>query len=84
MPADLDTAAPGAEDYLNELNRTLMERLQQEGEAFVTNAVIEGRYLLRACVVNFRTTAADIAALPRIVTRIGRIIDAELRPAPLR
>jgi glutamate/tyrosine decarboxylase-like PLP-dependent enzyme len=84
VPADLDRAAPGAEDYLNELNRTVMERLQQEGEAFVTNAVIEGRYLLRACVVNFRTTAADIAALPRIVTRIGRMIDAELRPAPLR
>lgn len=84
VPADLDTAAPGADDYLNELNRTLMERLQQSGEAFFTNAVIDGRYLLRACIVNFRTTAADIAALPGIVTRIGRDLDAELRPAPLR
>jgi hypothetical protein len=28
--------------------------------------------VLRACVVNFRTTRDDIAALPEIVTRHGR------------
>jgi glutamate/tyrosine decarboxylase-like PLP-dependent enzyme len=84
VPAGLDTAAAGAEEYLNELNRAIMEGIQQGGEAFVTNAVIDGRYLLRACIVNFRTTAADIAALPGIVARMGRSLDTELRPAPLR
>ncbi|MGH7554243.1 MAG: pyridoxal phosphate-dependent decarboxylase family protein, partial [Longimicrobiales bacterium] len=84
VPAGLDSDAPDVDDYLNELNRAIMDGMQQGGEAFVTNAVIDGRYLLRACVVNFRTTAADVAALPHIVTRIGRSLDEQLRPASLR
>jgi aromatic-L-amino-acid decarboxylase len=80
VPVGLDTKAPGAEDYLNDLNRSVMEGLQQGGEAFVTNAVIGGRFLLRACIVNFHTTAADIAALPDIVTRIGRELAAGAAP----
>ena len=43
----------------------------------------DGRFLLRACIVNFRTTAEDIEALPGIVARLGGAVDAELRPAEL-
>ena len=42
-------------------------------------AIVEGTILLRACVVNFRTSLEDIEALPGIVTRIGREIDATMR-----
>jgi len=45
--------------------------------------VIRGKYALRACVVNFRTSLEDIEALPKVVTRIGREVDAERRPAEL-
>ena len=38
------------------------------------------RFLLRACIVNFRTTDADVAAIPAIVAGVGRVVDAELRP----
>ncbi len=31
-------------------------------------------------VVNFRTTLADIEALPGIVIRLGRAVDGEMRP----
>ena len=44
------------EGYLNDLNRELLTRLQQGGEAYLSNAVIGGKYALRACIVNFRTT----------------------------
>lgn len=84
VPGALDTATSGAEDYVSDLNRAVLDRLQREGDAFVTHAVIDGRYVLRACFVNFRTTAADVAALPELVVRIGREIDAERRPARLR
>lgn len=84
VPADLDASTRAAEDYLNDLNRAIMERMQSSGEAFLTNAVVHGRFLLRACVVNFRTTPADIAALPEIVSRIGRAVDDERRPTTLR
>jgi aromatic-L-amino-acid decarboxylase len=79
VPRDLRGAA-AAEPYLNALNETLLARLKLGGELFVTNAVLDGRFLLRACIVNFRTTDADVAAIPAIVVRAGRAVDAELRP----
>jgi len=50
----------------------------------VSNAIVNDRYALRACCVNFRTTHADIASIPGIVERVGTELDAELRPANLR
>jgi hypothetical protein len=49
----------------------------------VSNAVVGGRYLLRACIVNFHTSQTDVDALPEIVVRIGRALDAESRPKEL-
>jgi aromatic-L-amino-acid/L-tryptophan decarboxylase len=83
VPGDLRSQVgdEAAERHLDALNRELLDRLQRGGEAFVSNAIIGGRYLLRACIVNFHTARADVEALPEIVSRIGRIVDAELRPA---
>ena len=69
-----------AERHLDALNRALLDRLQRGGEAFVSNAVVGGRYVLRACIVNFHTDRADVEAVPEIVARVGRTVDAALRP----
>ena len=47
----------------------------------MSNAVVRGTFLLRACVVNFRTTLADMEALPVIFVRHGDEADRALRPA---
>ena len=52
-----------AEPYLNRLNERLMTELQLGGRVFPSNAVLDGRFALRACIVNFRTEMADIDAL---------------------
>jgi glutamate/tyrosine decarboxylase-like PLP-dependent enzyme len=82
VPKDLrqrvGDAAP--EEHLNRLNQELLDRLQKDGETFVSNAVVRGRYVLRDCIVNFNTTVADVDALPEIVARNGRRIDDEPRP----
>ena len=80
VPSDV-VGRDDREEYLNRLNTALLERLQSGGEVFVSNAVMDGAYLLRACIVNFRTTRADVEALPAIVMRVGREVDAELRLA---
>jgi aromatic-L-amino-acid/L-tryptophan decarboxylase len=72
-----------AERHLDALNRKLLDRLQRGGQAFVSNAVVDGRYVLRACIVNFHTALADVEAVPEIVAQMGRTVDAELRPAIL-
>jgi len=81
VPADLRTRLQEeqVESYLDALNRELLDRLQRGGETFVSNAVVDGRYLLRACIVNFHTAQADVEAVPEIVARIGQRVDSELR-----
>lgn len=58
-----------------------LRRLQQGGEASLSNAVIGGIYALRACIVNFRTTLQDVEALLPVIVRIGRQVDAAIRPS---
>jgi len=72
------------ESYLNELNTQLVNRLQASGEAFLSNAVIHGAFVLRACIVNFRTSLEDVRAVTEIVVRMGRELDAALRPTELK
>ena len=80
VPDDLPPNFPQREDYLNALNTAVLDKVRWEGEAFLSNAVLNGAFTLRACVVNFRTSAEDIAALPDSVARIGRELDATMRP----
>ncbi len=86
VPRDLRRSDRSAseDEYLNDLNQELLNRLQAGGEAFVSNAVVGGKFLLRACVVNFRTKLGDVEALPGIVLRLGREVDAEKRAAGIR
>jgi aromatic-L-amino-acid/L-tryptophan decarboxylase len=81
VPADLRARVgePAVEDHLDALNRELLDRLQRGGEVFVSNAVVGSRYVLRACIVNFHTTLEDVEAVPGIVVRLGRAVDAQLR-----
>jgi glutamate/tyrosine decarboxylase-like PLP-dependent enzyme len=79
-----DVGDEQTERYLDALNRELLDQLQRGGEAFVSNAVIRGRYALRACIVNFHTDLVDVEALPDIVVRVAQRVDADLRPAAAR
>jgi glutamate/tyrosine decarboxylase-like PLP-dependent enzyme len=80
VPHDLKAGGKDIEPYLNQLNREILARIESGGEAFVSNAIIDGKFALRACIVNFRTNASHIEALPRLVVRLGKAADAELRP----
>jgi glutamate/tyrosine decarboxylase-like PLP-dependent enzyme len=53
----------GAEPALAAHNRALMERLQSEGRAFVTNAELDGRFALRACILHPQTSESDLDLL---------------------
>jgi aromatic-L-amino-acid/L-tryptophan decarboxylase len=83
VPRDLKPGDKEVESYLNLLNNELMTRIQKSGEAFLSNAVVNGTFLLRACIVNFRTSLADIEALPEIIARLGAELDRSMRPQAL-
>ena len=81
VPRDLRPVAPTAETetYLQRLNQELLTRVERSGEAFLSTATVNGRFALRACIVNFRTSLADIEALLPLLARLGRDADRALR-----
>jgi aromatic-L-amino-acid decarboxylase len=81
VPPDLRAQLGSAEveTYLDELNRRLLTAVEKSGEAFLSNAVVGGRFVLRACIVNFHTSLGDIEALPPLISRLGREADTSMR-----
>ena len=71
VPPDVDRR-PDDQSALNVLNERLLDALQWSGRAYVSNALVNGRYVLRACIVNFRTDRPDLEALIEAVVDIGR------------
>jgi aromatic-L-amino-acid decarboxylase len=85
VPPDLPAEPAGERDaYLEELNRRIMTEIQLDGRVFYSNAVIDGRFVLRSCLVNFRTEARDMDAVVEVTAEIGAKLDQELRPESLR
>jgi aromatic-L-amino-acid/L-tryptophan decarboxylase len=70
---------PGAAD-LDGLNRRLLDLVQAEGRVFLTSTQLDGRLALRACIVNFRTTADDLDVLLDTLADAGKRVSAERRP----
>ena len=64
-------APPNAAD-VDALNRKLLEIVQSEGKVFLTGTELDGRFALRACIVNFRTTEADLDLLLDVIAEAGQ------------
>ena len=66
--------SPQTEREVDESNRRVLEILVGEGSAYMSPTYLEGRYALRACIVNFRTRSEDIHFLIDEILRIGRAV----------
>jgi len=71
----------GSPERLDELNKRIMETLQAEGSVFVTNAMLRSRFALRACILHYATSEADLAALVAAVSDAGiRMLSEAAKP----
>jgi glutamate/tyrosine decarboxylase-like PLP-dependent enzyme len=52
---------------LDRLNERIMVGVQQAGSSYLSNATVNGRFALRGCVLNYRTTRQDMEILLRDV-----------------
>jgi len=68
----------GVESKLDELNSRIMTSIQRSGRAYVSSATLNGKFALRACITNFRTTRADVDMTLEIIRDAGRRIEREL------
>jgi len=72
--------APHGAGDLDVLNRQLLDIAQREGQVFLTSTQLDGRLVLRACIVNFRTNEADLDFLLDGLAEAGqRVLNEELR-----
>ena len=62
---------------LDELNLRILRMTQRRGRVYVSNATIHGKFALRACIVNHRTTSADVEAVVDEVLKVGKELSSE-------
>jgi glutamate/tyrosine decarboxylase-like PLP-dependent enzyme len=55
--------SPDEERDLDRLNERVMVAVQRSGGSYLSNATVNGRFALRGCVLNYRTTRQDMATL---------------------
>jgi glutamate/tyrosine decarboxylase-like PLP-dependent enzyme len=65
-------AAADREEQLDRLNAALLDELRATGRAFLSSTRLRGRVTLRLCFVNWRTTAADVEEVVRLLVEIGQ------------
>jgi glutamate/tyrosine decarboxylase-like PLP-dependent enzyme len=75
--AATDTARAEVNAKLNRLNERIMGRIQRGGQAYLSNAMLRGRFALRACIINFRTTRADIDLTLQGVQEAAQAVEAQ-------
>lgn len=63
--------------YLNELNNALEHALAADGRALMTGTELNGRKVLRACIVNHRATWEGIEQTLRLIRELGEKLHAE-------
>jgi aromatic-L-amino-acid/L-tryptophan decarboxylase len=68
-PAQLRNQSTKAIDAFNE---RLLVALQRDGSSYLSNAMLGGRFALRGCVLNYRTTLRDMEILLDDLRRVAR------------
>jgi aromatic-L-amino-acid decarboxylase len=69
VPAQIRSESPQAIDDFNE---RLLIALQRDGSSYLSNATLGGRFALRGCVLNYRTTLRDMEILLDDLRRVAR------------
>lgn len=72
IPKNLNLLGEERDTYLNTLNETLVNTIQGGGQLFLSNAIVDEKYCLRICIVNFRTTKKDVEESIEIIINEGK------------
>ncbi len=72
-------SAQTSEEERNRFNLALLKRILLRGRVYLSNAELQGRFCLRACIVNPLTKAADIDAVTAEVWAAAQELQAEAK-----
>jgi len=67
---------------LDQLNADIMHTVQRGGKAYLSNATVNGKFALRACITNFRTTRADVDQTLEIIRQTAQDLESKYLADP--
>jgi glutamate/tyrosine decarboxylase-like PLP-dependent enzyme len=63
----------------NAFNRDLLDRTHRDGRMFISGTTLQGKFALRGCVTNFRSTPADAKICVDTIVELGDRLERERR-----
>ena len=64
-----------SESARNDFNTRLLKSIIRRGRIYISNAILHGKFCLRACIVNCRTSDADIAeVVPEVLAAARELL----------
>ena len=75
VPAQVRNQSPKVIDAFNE---RLLVALQRDGSSYLSNARLNGRFALRGCVLNYRTSLRDMEILLDDLRRVAKSLPASV------
>jgi aromatic-L-amino-acid decarboxylase len=66
--------AEESEKRLNDFNLSLLQRVVARGRVYLSNASLNGKFCLRACIVNHRTKDADVDSIVSEVLAAAKLL----------
>ena len=60
-------------------NFDILRRINQRGRVYLSNATLDSKFCLRACIVNHRTTDSDIdEIIPEVLAAAREVLDSRV------
>jgi len=61
--------------YLNEVNKKLLTAIQLNGRFFLSSTNLNGKFMLRICIINFRNKTSHLLNFLHLLSTIGHELD---------
>ena len=79
VPPDLKQRNEEAESYLSKLNQAIEMALTEDGRALVSGTELQGKRVLRICIVNHRVTLTGVEETLVLLREFGHKLDKQMR-----
>jgi glutamate/tyrosine decarboxylase-like PLP-dependent enzyme len=79
VPPDLKRRKEEAKIYLNKLNQAIEMALIEDGRALVSGTELQGKRVLRVCIVNHRVTQTGVEETIVLLREFGYKLDKQMR-----
>jgi glutamate/tyrosine decarboxylase-like PLP-dependent enzyme len=79
VPPDLGSRTEEVEVYLNKLNQAIEMALAEDGRALVSGTELQGKRVLRICIVNHRVTWTGVEETLALLREFGYKLDKQMR-----